>query len=98
MRQYNFYVYIMASISGVLYIGVTNDLIKRVYQHKNELFEGFSKKYKTKKLVYYEWFTEINSAIRREKQMKEWRREWKIDLINKDNLIWRDLYNDLLGK
>ena len=88
----------MSSVSGVLYIGVTNNLIKRVEQHKDEIVEGFTQKYKTKKLVYYEWFTDVNAAISKEKQLKDWQRKWKIELIEKDNPRWRDLYDDLIGK
>lgn len=75
------YVYIVASLSKVLYIGVTSDLEKRLYQHKNSLLGGFSKKYKTDRLVYFETSEDINSAIEREKQLKGWRREKKINLI-----------------
>jgi len=97
MKSHNYYVYIMSGINKVLYVGVSNNLIKRVEEHKEEVFKGFTKKYKCKKLVYYEWFTDINVAIRREKQLKNWRREKKVFLIEKDNKEWRDLYNDLLG-
>jgi len=87
----------MASVSKVLYIGVTNDLIRRVEEHKNEIVDGFSKKYKTKNLVYYEWFTQIKDAIGREKQLKNWHRQWKINLVEESNPDWRDIYQDLLG-
>ena len=92
----DYYVYIMSSHSGVLYIGVTSDLIKRVYEHKNELIDGFTKKYKTKKLVYYELTSDVLSAIEREKQLKKWRREKKDALIKKMNPARRDLYDDLV--
>ncbi|OGH95099.1 MAG: excinuclease ABC subunit C [Candidatus Magasanikbacteria bacterium RIFOXYD2_FULL_41_14] len=98
MKQHNYYVYIMSSVSYVLYIGVTSDLVKRVEQHKDGVFEGFSKKYQIKKLVYYEWFTDINVAIAREKELKGWRREKKVKLIKDTNPTWRDLYNDLISK
>ncbi|MDD2656001.1 MAG: GIY-YIG nuclease family protein [Patescibacteria group bacterium] len=88
----NYYVYIMTSISGVLYIGVTNDLRRRVIEHKNELIDGFTKKYKCHKLVYYEYFTDINYAIRREKELKGWKRIKKIELIKKDNYNLIDLF------
>jgi len=88
----------MSSVSYVLYIGVTSDLVKRVEQHKDGVFEGFSKKYQIKKLVYYEWFTDINVAIAREKELKGWRREKKVKLIKDTNPTWRDLYNDLISK
>ena len=81
----------MASESGTLYIGVTNDLERRYWQHRNEVFEGFSKKYKCNKLVYYEDTTDVNSAIAREKQLKNWRRDKKEWLIRKMNPGWLDL-------
>jgi putative endonuclease len=92
-----YYVYILASKKhGTLYIGVTNDLIKRVYEHKNDLAEGFTKKYGVHKLVYFEQTNDINSAITREKQIKKWRRQWKIELIEEKNPEWADLYLDLV--
>jgi len=78
----------------VLYIGMTNNLIRRVYEHQHEWVDGFSKKYKTKKLVYYEYFSYINAAIEREKQLKNWRREKKITLIEKENKNWQDLSDE----
>ncbi|MFA6917742.1 MAG: GIY-YIG nuclease family protein [Candidatus Gracilibacteria bacterium] len=94
MRDY--YVYILASKkNGVLYIGVTNDLIKRIYEHKNNFIDGFTKKYKVHKLVYYEKTSDILSAIEREKRLKKWERNWKIELIEKTNPDWNDLYNNL---
>lgn len=86
-----YFVYIMSSFSGILYIGVTNNLKRRVYEHKKELVEGFSKKYKCKKLVYFEEYQEINLAINREKQLKNWRREKKEQLIKKLNSDLKDL-------
>jgi putative endonuclease len=83
--------------NGTLYIGVTSDLIKRVYEHKNNLQDGFSKKYNIKKLVYYEVFDDINEAIKREKQLKKWNRDWKVDLIESVNREWKDLYDEILG-
>ena len=92
------YVYILASkINGTLYISVTSDLIKRVWQHKNKLVEGFTKKHKVDKIVYYEIHSDIESAILREKQLKKWKRTWKIRLIEKNNPEWKDLYYNLLG-
>ena len=94
MKQY--YVYILASKkNGTLYIGVTNDLAKRIYEHKNNLVEGFTKKYHVHRLVYYEDTDDVTSAITREKQMKKWNRAWKIELIEKNNPEWKDLYNTL---
>jgi putative endonuclease len=94
-KQY--YVYILASkIKGTLYIGVTSDLIKRIWQHKNKLVEGFTNKYKVNKLVYYEIHSNIESAITREKHLKKWKRKWKIQLIERFNPEWRDLYFDLI--
>ena len=92
-----YYVYILASKrKGTLYIGVTSDLIKRVYQHKNKLTNGFTKKYNVNKLVYYETTYDITSAIAREKQIKKWKRAWKIHLIEKHNPHWDDLYNQIM--
>ena len=93
----SYYVYILASQrNGTLYIGITNDLIKRVYEHRNNLVDGFTKKYKVHSLVYYEQCGDIESAIIREKRLKKWNRKWKLELIEKENPQWRDLYEDLL--
>ena len=81
--------------NGTLYIGITNDLLKRVYEHKNNLADGFTKKYKVHSLVYYEQCEDIESAIIREKRLKKWDRKWKLELIEKENPQWRDLYEDL---
>jgi putative endonuclease len=81
---------------GTLYIGVTSDIIKRVYEHKNDFIDGFTRKYELKRLVYYEVFDEIAEAIKREKQLKEWQRKWKIELIEKQNPKWEDLYETIL--
>jgi putative endonuclease len=89
MRQ--FYVYIMASKSGTLYTGVTNDLYRRVQQHKQRLVKGFSAKYHTKRLVYYEATDDVRGAILMEKQIKAWRRSKKIALIESTNPTWNDL-------
>jgi putative endonuclease len=95
MKQY--YVYMMSSHNNkVLYIGVTSDLVKRAYEHKNEFIEGFTEKYKTKKLIYYESTTYAESAIKREKQLKGWRREKKEKLIDKVNPEWKDLYQTII--
>ena len=93
-----YYLYILASIkNGTLYVGVTNNLLRRVYEHKNDLVDGFTKKYKVHKLVHYEECSDIKVAIEREKRIKDWKREWKINLIEKNNSEWKDLYYDLLG-
>jgi putative endonuclease len=93
----NSYIYILASKkNGTLYIGVTNDLIKRVYEHKEDLIDGFTKKYSVHMLVYYEQFDDIKLAIQREKQIKKWRRQWKIELIEEKNSKWKDLYWKLI--
>lgn len=88
----NYYVYILASKkNGTLYIGVTNNLERRIYEHKNGLVKGFTKKYKVHLLVYYEHFDHIQYAIIKEKQMKKWKRQWKINLIEEHNPEWKDL-------
>ena len=85
------YVYFMTNNSNkVLYIGVTSDLTKRVMQHKNHVYEGFTEKYNCTKLVYFEECNDINSAIRREKQLKNWHRDWKNNLVNQSNKDWND--------
>ena len=94
MKEY--YVYIMASDrNGTLYIGVTNDLRKRVYQHKNKVVKGFTEKYGVHKLVYYEYTNDVYSAVSREKQLKNWKRQWKLNLIESSNPYWIDLYDSL---
>ena len=91
------YVYILASKrNGTLYIGVTNDVIKRLYEHKNNLVPGFTSKYGVHRLVYYEQFDDIGYAIQREKRLKKWNRKWILELIEKVNPGWKDLYNDLV--
>ncbi len=88
-----YYVYILASKrNGTLYIGVTNDLLRRVYEHKNNLIEGFTSKYQVRQLVYYETTSELTAALRREKQLEKWKRAWRIELIEKNNPQWIDLY------
>ncbi|MFA5830795.1 MAG: GIY-YIG nuclease family protein [Candidatus Paceibacterota bacterium] len=91
------FVYIMASErNGTLYIGVTSDLVKRVYEHKTSAVDGFTKKYNIHTLVYYEMADDIRGAIEREKQLKKWNRQWKLRLIEKENPTWKDLYDDLV--
>jgi len=96
MKSKNYYIYILASRkNGTLYIGMTNSLAKRVYQHKKGEVDGFTKKYKVNNLVYYENFNNPFDAITREKQLKKWNREWKINLIEKENSAWKDLFDDM---
>ena len=90
-------VYILASRrNGTLYVGVTSDLAQRVWQHKNDLLEGFTKQYEVHRLVWYETHPTMKSAIKREKRLKGWRRSWKIQLIEETNYDWADLYSQLL--
>ena len=87
-------VHIMASKqNGTLYIGVTKDLVERVWQHRNDMTEGFSKKYAVHKLVYYELHRDMVAAITREKQLKKWNRAWKLELIEQKNPEWKDLWD-----
>jgi putative endonuclease len=92
----NYYVYIMASErNGMLYIGVTSDLIRRVFEHKNDMVEGFTKKYQVHDLVYFEQTNDALSALTREKQLKKWKRKWKLELTEEFNPDWIDLYEEL---
>ncbi|MFA6467213.1 MAG: GIY-YIG nuclease family protein [Patescibacteria group bacterium] len=94
-KQY--YVYILASQrNGTLYIGITNDLVRRIYEHKNDLVDGFTKRYKVHRLVYYEIIEDVDSAIMREKQLKKWNRKWKLKLIEASNKDWKDFYYDII--
>jgi putative endonuclease len=96
-KQY--YVYILASKkNGTLYIGITNDLLRRVYKHKNDNMNGFTQRYGVHRLVYYEATEDVNSAITREKRLKKWKRQWKIEMIEKCNPEWNDLYCSLLSE
>ena len=91
------YVYILASTyHGTLYIGVTADLVKRVFEHQNDVMDGFTKKYSVHRLVYYETHDDIAVAIQRESQMKAWKRDWKIELIEKANPSWEDLWDRIV--
>ena len=90
------YLYLMASgRNGTTYLGVTSDLLKRVWQHRNEVIDGFSKKYGCTRLVWYEAFDDIQQARQRELQMKKWKRAWKVELIERDNPQWLDLFDRL---
>jgi putative endonuclease len=91
-----FYVYIMASKrNGTLYIGSTSDLIQRVWVHKNKVIKGFTERYNVNQLVYYEIHDLYTEAARREKRLKNWQRKWKLDLIEKLNPTWQDLYQEI---
>ncbi len=91
-----FFVYLIASKrNGTLYLGMTNELIRRVYEHKNKITKGFTDRYDVSQLVWFEVHSDATSAITREKQIKEWKREWKLNLIEKQNPHWRDLYDEL---
>ena len=92
----NHYVYILASQrNGTLYIGVTKDLIRRVYEHKNNIIKGFTSKYNVHSLIYYEHYEDYWEAANREKQLKNWKRQWKLELIESVNPRWTDLYIEL---
>ena len=94
--EYNFYTYITANPSGVLYIWMTNNLLRRITEHKEWKLEGFTKKYNCNKLVYFEYTKYIYNAIAREKELKWWNRKKKIRLIETLNPAWKDLYNELI--
>ena len=90
------YVYIITNKpQGTLYIGVTNNLVRRIYEHKNKIIDGFSAKYSLDKLVYYEIYNDEITAIQREKNLKKWNREWKVNLIESSNPLWLDLYDNI---
>ena len=93
------FVYIMSNkFYGTLYVGVTSDIVKRIYEHKNNLVDGFTKRYNLKNLVYYEIFDDIENAIKREKQLKNWQRAWKLALIENENPAWEDLFGKIYGE
>ena len=92
-----FYIYMMTSPSGTLYTGMTNDLLRRVYEHKHKMIEGFTKKYNVTRLVYFEETTNVQTALAREKEIKKWRRSKKIGLIKSLNPKWKDLSEDWYG-
>ncbi len=93
----DYYIYILASRrNGTIYVGFTNDLVRRIYAHRNDFVEGFTKKYSVHTLVYFEECSDRNNAIQREKQIKEWKRRWKLELIEKANPEWKDLYGEIL--
>jgi len=91
-----FWVYILASrVGGTLYIGVTNDLVRRVYEHRSKFVPGFTRKYGIQRLVYFEQYSTVEAAIGREKKLKKWHRQWKVRLIEESNPDWADLYNGI---
>ena len=95
--QKEFYVYILATArNGTLYVGVTSALAQRIWQHKNDQADGFTKKYHVHTLVWFEKHENAESAITREKQIKEWKRKWKLELVEKSNPTWRDLYEEII--
>ena len=97
MNEHNYYVYILAKAkNSTFYTGVTNDLVRRVWEHKEEIADSFTKKYGIKTLVYYEYFDDIEQVIHREKIIKKWKRDYKIDAVEKMNPDWKDLYEDLV--
>ena len=92
------YIYILATDqNGTLYIGVTNDLVRRIFEHREGLADGFTKKYEVKRLVHFERFEDIQTAIQREKSLKRWNRAWKIELIESANPAWDDLYPTIIA-
>ncbi len=96
MKKHRYFVYIVASKrDGVLYIGITNDLARRITDHKQGIIDGFTKTYYVDRLVYFEEFAYVDQAIAREKAMKRWKRSWKVELIEKMNAEWKDLYEEL---
>lgn len=94
----NFYVYILSSYHNrVLYIGMTSNLQKRIWEHKSKVIKGFTQKYNVDRLVYFETYQDPETAIKRERNMKDWNRDWKVELIEKENPEWNDLYEELLS-
>jgi putative endonuclease len=97
-KEHRYFVYILASQrNGTLYVGVTNDLSFRTAQHRDEALEGFTKKYRVHMLVWFEEYGDIGDAITREKRIKKWNRDWKLEMIEKSNPDWRDLFLDIAG-
>jgi Predicted endonuclease containing a URI domain len=99
VHEHLYFVYMLASQrNGTLYVGVTNDVLRRTWEHKSDLIKGFTQKYGVHILVWYETHNDINEAIIREKKLKHWKRAWKIELIEKQNSGWNDLYDHLIGE
>jgi len=95
-RERAFWVYILASrVGGTLYIGVTNDLVRRIYEHRSKVVPGFTRKYGVQRLVYFEQYSTVEAAIDREKKLKKWHRQWKVRLIEESNPDWADLYTGI---
>ncbi len=95
-RDHRYYVYVLASErNGTIYIGVTNNIVRRVYEHREGLVEGFTQKYAVKQLVYFEEYSDVETAIQREKRLKKWNRDWKLRLIEKASPDWTDLYPEI---
>lgn len=98
VRNHNYFVYILASKrNGTLYTGMTNDLARRVWEHRNGYIKGFTDKHNVKTLVWFEHHTDVNHAISREKRIKRWRRDWKLNLVERSNPSWDDLYTSLMA-
>ncbi|PTW60944.1 putative endonuclease [Breoghania corrubedonensis] len=96
-RPHDYFIYVLASgLGGTLYVGVTNDLVRRISEHRQGIASNFTRKYRVHHLVYYEHHRDINEAIRREKQVKRWNRRWKIQLIEERNPNWDDLFKSLI--
>ena len=94
-KTHQYYVYILTNKrNGTLYIGMSNNLERRIFEHKHKMTEGFTKRYGLNKLIYFETYQYVNDAILREKRLKKWKRQWKIDLIEKENPNWNDLAHD----
>lgn len=94
-KQYAVYIF-ASKRNGTLYIGLTNDLTKRVWEHKNDFVEGFTKKYRVHQLVHFEIYTDVRDALKLEKNLKHWKRQWKLRLIEEQNPNWRDLYAQII--
>ncbi len=98
MLTRNYYVYIVASQTRTIYIGLTNNLVRRIFQHKEKVVEGFTRKYNCTRLVYFEHFNDVRAAIAREKQIKDWIRKKKVALVESMNPQWEDLTDSVVGK
>lgn len=96
LKDKNYFVYIIGNERPTLYIGVTNDLVKRVYEHKKGIVSSFTKKYSLNKILYFEIFNHIEDALKREKQLKHWNRNWKLEIIIKENPNFEDLYEEIV--